>query len=107
MRAFITINLKANTTDKPDSPVRGMNLPYLTRQGLPVFTLDTEPAFFVGPDWVQVDAFPGMIGIAQKGDQIYCVDADEEVQPLPFHIITHKQYERFLHLEESFKKETV
>jgi hypothetical protein len=107
MRAFITIMLKEQNNDKPDSPVRGMRLPYLTRHGLPVFTLDTEEAWFVGKDFVQVDAFPGMIGIAQKGDQIYCVDADEEVQPLPFHIITHKQYERFLHLQESFKAETV
>jgi hypothetical protein len=110
MRAFITINLKDGepvVPNDPDSPVRGMKLPYMTRHGLPVFTLETEDPFFVGPNWLQVDAFPGMIGIAQKGDQIYCVDAEEQAQQLPFHIITHKQYERFLHLQESFKAETV
>lgn len=107
MRAFVTISLKKKVADKPDSPVRGVELPYVTRHGLPVFTLDTEAAWFVGQDWVQVDAFPGMIGIGQKGDQIYCVDANEEVQALPFHIITQKQYERLIHLEESFKRETV
>jgi hypothetical protein len=107
MRAFVTINLKKDVSDKPDSPVLGMKLPYLTKQGLPIFTLDTEESFFTTPDYLQIDAEPGMIGIAQKGDQIYCVDSNEEVQPLPLHIITQKQYERFLHLEESFPKQTV
>jgi hypothetical protein len=61
----------------------------------------------VGDEFLQVDAVPGMIGIGQKGDQIYCVDSNEEVQALPLRIITEKQYERFQHLEESFRKETV
>jgi hypothetical protein len=107
MRAFITINLKKSTNDKPESPVRSIELPYLTKNGLPVFTLDTEEPFFIGTDFIQIDAVPGMIGIAQKGDQIYCVDSHEEVQALPLRIITQKQYERFQHLEESFVKETV
>ena len=107
MRAFVTINLKKSVSDKPDSVVRGMDLPYLTRLGLPVFTLSTEEPFFVGDDYLQIDASPGMIGIGQKGDQIYCVDSEEEVQAIPLRVITKHQYDRLSMLENSFVRERV
>jgi hypothetical protein len=106
MRAFVTINLKKSVTDKPDSPVRGLDLPYLTRLGIPVFTLTTEESF-IGPDYIQVDAAPGMVGIAQKGDQIYIVDSNEDVQAIPLRVITKHQYDRLSLLENSFVRERV
>lgn len=108
MYAFVTILLKKKPVlDKPDSPVRGLELPYLTRQGIPVFTLSTEEPFFVGNDYLQVDATPGMIGIGQKGDQIYCVDSEGQVQAIPLKLITKHQYDRLSMLENSFIRERV
>lgn len=104
MRAFVTIPVEEKTIAKKGSAAYGLVLPYLSKNGLPLFTLDSENSPFVTADYVQVDAFPGMVGVTVTG-QVFTVDKEEEAQLLPIRVITQKEYERFVHLTESFKQE--
>jgi len=109
VQAFVTVKLKNYTKpiDKPTSPAHGLRLPYVTRDGVPVFTLDTDDkTTYLSDDFIYVDATPGMVGVTLQG-QFYCIDQDENAQPLPIHLISERQYKRLLELEQSFKKERV
>lgn len=72
----------------PPSVVHGMRMPYLTRDGVPVFFLDTQEVQ-VEFEFVDrlIDAPPGMIGSAFMTTDVYVIDADGNAQLLPLTVV--------------------
>lgn len=93
MKAYVAIPENRTITD-PASPVRGWQLPYLTKSGVTVFALENEDKNWLrGYDLVY--ASPGMVGTTRRG-ALYVIDSDGDALLLPVRMIGVEDYERLL-----------
>jgi hypothetical protein len=94
------------TITNSESSIKGWRMPYLCRNGgMPVFVLDTQEPWFVPGYDKMLDAFPGMVGIAQGTDDIYVIDADGIAQRMSLHVLSEREYTHYVHLKESLRAE--
>lgn len=109
MKAYIELMKDDRNTDKPvaiskvTSPVVGLSLPYVTRNGFPAFFFEGEqPPMSDGESVIL--APPGMVG-SHRNDNLYVIDSDGNAQKLPMRTISERDYERFQHLKNSIRAE--
>lgn len=77
-----------NTSDREvQALTHGMRMPYLCRDGVPVFVLDTQeaPVELSCIDAV-IGAIPGMIGYGYLTENVYVIDANGDAQLLSLSI---------------------
>lgn len=86
--SIVTLKEGAILIANTSSVARGLRLPYLSKFGLPVFMLDTEEPHYKDDDeYTILDAAPGMIGINQRGEDVYVIDAEGNAQLLPLQVV--------------------
>jgi hypothetical protein len=65
----------------PDSPMKGMRFPYVTKHGFPVFFFEGDEIESSDVAYEYVAIPPGMIGCNLRGD-VYVIDADGDAASL-------------------------
>jgi hypothetical protein len=103
MKAFVErapVDADGRPVEVPRGPAVGVRSRYLTRSGITVFLLETEPV--VGDPGRRRPgleaAQPGMVGVSRCGD-VYLVDDEGQARQLTTRLVGVHDYERALSIK--------